>query len=149
MNQQMPQLESKVIMIVEDSEDDFEAAQRALRKVGVTNHIHWCKTAMEALHYLNDKIHALPGLIIMDLNMPGITGKSALEAIKKTSDLRSIPVIILTTSSDTDDVNDCYDLGANSYIQKPVNYENLILAMQSLKEYWFDTAILPKAALHA
>jgi two-component system response regulator len=85
-----------------------------------------------------------PGIILLDLNMPGLDGRKTLEIIKRTQQLRSIPVVILTTSNDERDVQACYDLGANTYIQKPVDFDGLISAIKRLKEYWFEIALLPK-----
>lgn len=145
----LSQLESKHIMIVEDSEDDYEATRRALKKVGLLNNIHRCESGQLALNYLNNTDNPSPGLILLDLNMPGLNGKKTLEAIKTQTQLRCIPVIILTTSSDAEDIRYCYDMGANSYVQKPVNYESLIDAMQRMKDYWFETSILPKEVRRA
>lgn len=76
--------------------------------------------------------------------MPGIDGRKTLEIIKENKQLKKIPVVILTTSDDERDVKACYDLGANTYIQKPVDFDGLIGAIKQLKEYWFEIALLPK-----
>jgi CheY-like chemotaxis protein len=76
--------------------------------------------------------------------MPGLDGRKTLEVIKRTPDLKTIPVVILTTSDDERDVKACYELGANTYIQKPVDFDGLISAIQRLKQYWFEIAVLPK-----
>jgi len=80
----------------------------------------------------------------MDLNMPGMDGRRTLERIKQDDKLKKIPVVILTTSDDQRDVQACYALGANTYIQKPVEFDALIHAIKELKEYWFEIALLPK-----
>ena len=82
-------------------------------------------------------------LVIMDLNMPGLDGRKTLEAIKSNANWRTIPVVILTTSDDERDIEGCYALGANTYVQKPVDLDGLFAAIQRLKEYWFEIAILP------
>ena len=80
--------------------------------------------------------------------MPGLDGRKTLEIIKRTPELKRIPVVILTTSDDERDVSACYEMGANTYIQKPVDFDGLIAAIKQLKEYWFEIALLPKDAEH-
>jgi two-component system, response regulator len=139
-----PLLESQPILIVEDSPDDFEATKRAFTKANLRNKIHRAESGEEALAYLRNEANARPGIILLDLNMPGLDGRKTLEIIKHTSELQSIPVVVLTTSNDDRDVEACYKLGANTYIQKPVDFDGLIAAIRRLKEYWFEIAILPK-----
>jgi two-component system, response regulator len=139
-----PLLESQPILIVEDSPDDFEATKRAFSKANLRNRIHRAESGEEALTYLRNETNPRPGIILLDLNMPGLDGRKTLEIIKQTRQLQSIPVVILTTSNDERDVEACYKLGANTYIQKPVDFDGLIAAIRRLKEYWFEIAILPK-----
>lgn len=139
-----PLLESQPILIVEDSPDDFEATKRAFTKANLRNRIHRAESGEEALSFLRDESNPRPGIILLDLNMPGLDGRKTLEIIKQTRALQSIPVVILTTSNDERDVEACYKLGANTYIQKPVDFDGLIAAIRRLKEYWFEIAILPK-----
>ncbi len=136
--------ESQPILIVDDSEDDFYAAQRALSKANLHNPIRRAVSGEEAIEMLRSKSGARPGLILLDLNMPGIDGRKTLEIIKRDNALKTIPVVVLTTSDDERDVDKCYALGANTYIQKPVDFDGLIEAMKRLKGYWFEIAILPK-----
>lgn len=139
-----------VILVVEDSDEDYYATKRAFAKEGIANQLHRCVNGEQALDYLHqkgsyNKINApKPNLILLDLNMPKISGKEVLKHIKTDPDLESIPVIIFTTSSDEMDIDQCYDLGANSYILKPVTLERFIGAIKLLKEYWFEIVILPK-----
>jgi len=138
------------ILIVEDSEDDYEATLRAFQKINLRNPVHWCSSGQAALDFLNrhgdynSGNAARPGLILLDLNMPGMDGRKTLQLIKENTALKCIPVIILTTSSDERDVESCYQLGANTYVQKPVSFDGLIEAIKRLKEYWFEIALLPK-----
>lgn len=136
--------ESQPILIVEDSEDDFEATKRAFSKANLCNPIHRAASGEEALTYLQNAQKGKPGIILLDLNMPGMDGRMTLEIIKKHKVLKTIPVVILTTSDDERDVQSCYALGANTYIQKPVDFDGLIAAIKQLKEYWFEIALLPK-----
>lgn len=135
--------EAQPILIVEDSEDDFEATRRAFTKANLRNPVEHAFSGEEALDYLQET-RERPGIILLDLNMPGLDGRKTLEIIKKHKDLKKIPVVILTTSNDERDVKACYELGANTYIQKPVDFDGLITAIRQLKEYWFEIALLPK-----
>jgi two-component system response regulator len=143
--------QSQPILLVEDSADDYEATSRAFKKVNLLNPVVWCQSGQAALDYLKQagahkepKTVMLPGLILLDLNMPGLDGRKTLQLIKQDEALKRIPVIILTTSADERDVKACYQLGANTYVQKPVIFEGLIEAIQRLKTYWFEFALLPK-----
>ncbi|HTW26023.1 MAG TPA: response regulator [Acetobacteraceae bacterium] len=138
------------IMLVEDNQDDYEATLRSLKKNHFMNPIEWCRSGQEALDHLhgegddpNGAARRNPDLILLDLNMPGIDGRHVLETIKKDSKLRSIPVVVLTTSTDSRDIEACYAAGANSYIQKPVSFDGLTAAIRTMKDYWFGVAILP------
>ena len=85
-----------------------------------------------------------PNLILLDLNMPGTDGREVLAEVKKSDQLKSIPVIVLTTSTDERDIEGCYQMGANSYVKKPVDLEGFMQSVQRLKDYWFEVVILPK-----
>jgi two-component system response regulator len=135
---------TQTILLVEDSEDDYEATTRAFRKANLYNPVQWSKSGQEALDYLHQKEARPPGLILLDLNMPGIDGRRTLQLIKEDPDLKRIPVIVLTTSGDERDVSACYQMGANTYIQKPVTFDGLIDAINQLKQYWLEIALLPK-----
>jgi two-component system response regulator len=142
---------SQPILLVEDSEDDFEATCRAFHKVNLRNPVVWCRSGQDAVAYLKNEgaykaasKASQPGLILLDLNMPGMDGRETLKAIKQDEALRRIPVIILTTSADERDIETCYQVGANTYVQKPVSFDGLIEAIQRLKMYWFEFALLPK-----
>lgn len=134
---------SQPILVVEDSEDDFYATRRAFLKANLYNPIERAISGEAAIGMLK-AAQVKPGLILLDLNMPGIDGRKTLEIIKQDSVLKSIPVVVLTTSNDERDVQICYALGANTYIQKPVDFDGLIEAMKRLKGYWFEIALLPK-----
>ena len=142
--------DSTRILLVEDSDEDYEATVRAFRKAGIANSIHRCTNGDDALNYLyrrepytDEKVAPWPTVILLDLNMPGTDGRDVLATIKADPDLRNIPVIVLTTSCDERDIQSCYNDGANSYIQKPVDLPGFMEAIQRLKEYWFEIVILP------
>jgi len=142
--------DSQTILLVEDSEDDYEATIRAFKKANLYNPVVWCRSGQDALDFLRCKgkyatgKSERPGVILLDLNMPGLNGRATLQVIKEDEDLKCIPVIILTTSADERDIGACYQMGANTYVQKPVSFEGLIEAIKRLKEYWFEIALLPK-----
>jgi two-component system response regulator len=145
-----PETRLPIILLVEDSADDYDATMRSFKKAHLNNPIHWCKNGKDALDYLKREgtygqrpVSATPALILLDLNMAGLDGKKVLAIIKQDPALRRIPIIILTTSSDSRDVTQCYELGASTYIQKPVEFDGLITAVARIKDYWFGVALLP------
>lgn len=141
----------QTILIVEDNDDDFECTYDALCESGnLRNPIHRASTGQGALDYLlhqgdfSDKFaHPRPGLILLDLNLPGINGKSILKVVRDSDTLKHIPVIVFTTSNDPMDIHQCYALGANSYIQKPTTLDKLVNSIQAVKNYWFEITMLP------
>jgi two-component system response regulator len=140
----MPQtVQGQPILLVDDNDDDVEAAMRAFKRTNLKNAIVRAATGMEALGMLREQ-KVRPALILLDLNMPGIDGRRVLAILKADSELKKIPVVILTTSSDERDVEECYQLGANTYVQKPVDLDGLFAAIQRLKDYWFEIALLPR-----
>ncbi len=142
------------VLIIEDNDDDFEATIRALKSASgfsMKNAIVRFDNGTSALEYLHRNgqysdatLSPRPGIILLDLNMPGISGHDVLMDIKSNELLRDIPVVILTTSDNEKDVDECYKAGANTYIKKPVNIDNFFAAIKKLSEYWFELAILPK-----
>ena len=142
---------SQPILLVEDSPEDFETTQRAFRRSGLKNPIFRCSDGDEALDFLHRKgafadpdKAPRPGVILLDLNLPGTDGREVLSDIKADPALQQIPVIVLTTSSDDRDIDACYRAGASSYIQKPVDLEGFMKAIERLNDYWFEVVILPK-----
>lgn len=131
------------VLVVEDSMDDFEATQRAFRKAGLSSSIEHVTSGEDALSYLKINNNSWPSLILLDLNMPGMGGRKTLELIKKDDALKDIPVVVLTTSNYEGDVSMCYALGANTYVQKPVDFDVLTSSIRAIKQYWLDTALLP------
>jgi CheY-like chemotaxis protein len=140
-----------MILVVEDSDDDFHATTRAFKKSGLLNPVQRCTNGDQALDYLYRRgefkepaTSPQPGMILLDLNLPGTDGREVLHIIKNDPLLHKIPVIVLTTSNAEQDIQRCYDYGANSYVHKPVDMNGFVMAMTRLKEYWFEVAILPK-----
>lgn len=140
------------ILLVEDSPEDTEAVLRAFRKSGLINPIRHCADGDEALDYLHRRgpyaepdAAPRPSVVLLDLNMPGTDGREVLAEIKQDEALKQIPVVVLTTSSDERDIEKCYEMGANSYIKKPVDLDGFMRAIQLLRDYWLQIVILPKA----
>ncbi|HEX5338469.1 MAG TPA: response regulator [Gallionella sp.] len=140
---------SQTILIVEDSDDDFFATMRAFIRAKLVNPVRRCTNGDQALDYLLQRGEfsasdaPRPGMILLDLNLPGTDGREVLRAIKADAELLKIPVIVLTTSGVGHDIEWCYAAGANSYMQKPVDFEGFFRAIERLKEYWLDTSLLP------
>ena len=140
--------DGKSILLVEDSRIDETNVRRVFMRVGIENPLQVARTGQDALDLLRPNSVSgrlqLPGLILLDLNMPGTDGREVLSEIKRDPQLRTIPVIVLTTSSDERDIEDCYAAGANSYVQKPVGLDGLVDAVQRLHDYWFEIVVFPK-----
>lgn len=135
--------------MADDDPDDRMLMKEALAENNLSNAIHFVEDGEELVHYLYKKGKFTtqptfrPGLILLDLNMPKIDGREALKIIKSDRDLRRIPVIILTTSNSEWDITNTYDLGVNSFICKPVRFDQLIEIIREIGNYWFGTVTLP------
>jgi two-component system response regulator len=131
------------ILIVEDTSEDLDLTLRALRKAKITNHIQVARDGEEALEFIfcegpfaERKIENGPKVILLDLKLPKIDGLEVLQRIKGDPRTKSIPVVVLTSSREQNDVVESYNLGVNSYIVKPVNFEQFSEAVQKLGMYW-------------
>ena len=131
------------ILVVEDNPDDLELMLRALRKVNLANAVHVVRDGAEALDFVfcrgphrDRQIQDHPRLILLDLKLPKVDGLEVLQCIKSDPRTKMIPVAVLTSSKEQQDVVKSYDLGVNSYIVKPVNFENFATAVQELGMYW-------------
>lgn len=137
--------------MADDDEDDRLLAREAIMEGRAINELYFVEDGDELMAYLrgsekySDRIrYPLPGLILLDLNMPKKDGRTALAEIKQDKLLRRIPVVILTTSRAEEDMLKGYDLGAASYITKPVTFEALVDLMQTLGKYWVEFVELPR-----
>lgn len=142
---------NKAILLVEDNDADAMSVKRAFRESGLANPVVRVERGEAALEFLNrtgnfaDRSPALnPALVLLDLNMPGMDGLEVLQAIRANPKFSRIPVIVLTTSTHDRDVEACYQQGANSYVQKPVDFDRLMVAVKRMKDYWFELVILPR-----
>jgi CheY-like chemotaxis protein len=139
-----------VILLAEDDDEDLEMTLDALRTHRLGNDLRVTRDGEELMDYLHrrgeyaDPADApTPGLVLLDLNMPKKDGRECLAEIKGDARLRSVPVIVLTTSKTEEDIVRSYDLGVNSFITKPVTFTGLAEAMKVIKEYWFEIVELP------
>jgi CheY-like chemotaxis protein len=136
------------ILMAEDDPDDQMLVRHAFEDARLLNKLTVVNNGEELLSYLRreppyeDTVR--PGLILLDLNMPRMDGREALREMKQDPLLRSIPVVVLTTSSAEDDVSSSYDLGVSTYIRKPVTFEKLVEVIQGIGRYWFEIAELPE-----
>ena len=141
-----------VILLADDDEEDRMLVCDALTESHLLNEIYCVTDGEDLLDYLNLRgpysppaLAPRPGVILLDLNMPKMDGREALRAIKADKNLRQIPVVVMTTSKDQEDVFRSYDAGASSYISKTVTFEGLIEVMKILGRYWFEIVELPEA----
>ena len=143
-------LQSITILLADDDPEDRMLAAEALEESRLVNSLDMVEDGEELMDYLRRKGRyaekagtSLPGLILLDLNMPKKDGREALEEIKADPQLRKIPVVVLTTSKAEEDILRTYDLGVNSFITKPVTFGGLVELMQTLEKYWFQLVKLP------
>lgn len=138
-----------VILLAEDDEDDFILAKDAFRESRLVNELYRVKDGEELLDYLHhrgayeNKDAPRPLMILLDLNMPRKDGREALKEIKSDEKLRCIPVVVLTTSKAEEDIVRTYELGCNSFIRKPVTFEQFVYVIREWKKYWFEVVELP------
>lgn len=140
------------ILIADDDAEDRMLIRDALKESRLVNNLMFVHDGEQLLDYLchrgdyadKEKYHR-PGLILLDLNMPRKDGREALVEIKSDPVLRTIPVVVLTTSKAEEDILRTYDLGVSSFITKPVSFNSLVNIMQTLKKYWFEIVELPPA----
>lgn len=140
-----------VILMADDDADDRILTKEALEESRVLNDLRFVEDGEELLDYLknrgkfeNTNDHPRPGLILLDLNMPRKDGREALEEIKADPELKRIPVVVMTTSQAEEDIFRSYDLGASSFITKPVTFERLVELMKTLGQYWVEFVELPQ-----
>ncbi|MCX7592598.1 MAG: response regulator [Fischerella sp.] len=138
------------LLIVEDSNEDFRILQRLMRRMAVKNPIYRCTSGDEVLDYLyqegnykNIDTAPRPSVILLDLNLPGIDGRDILERLKQDKSFKEIPIIIFTTSSNPQDIELCYQKGANGYLIKPMDTQELQKTIQAFVDYWLEVNVPP------
>jgi CheY-like chemotaxis protein len=138
------------ILLAEDNPRDAEMTMRALRKINLINRLHWVHDGEEAMDYLlrigkyaGRDAASSPKLILLDIKMPKVDGIEVLRRVKASEELKSIPVVVMTSSSEERDVVDAYDLGVNSYIVKPVQFPAFVETVANVGLYWILTNRVP------
>ena len=138
------------ILLVEDNPDDVELTRLAFAEAGEPHRLHVIRDGAEALDYLlgrgrhaGREVADLPALVLLDLNLPLLDGREVLQAIRAEDATRRLPVVVLTTSAEPFDVEQAYALGANSYIQKPVEFERFVEVVRQVGRYWLAINLPP------
>lgn len=140
------------ILVADDDADDRMLISDAFEEAMLRNPVDFVVDGLDLLDYLKRegkyeslKGEDLPGIILLDLNMPRMDGRTALEEIRKQPELKKIPIVVLTTSKSEEDILRTYDLGVNSFITKPVTFDGLVNVVQILNKYWIEIVALPSA----
>ena len=139
---------SLTILLVEDNPADARLIMEFFKYINIKNSLHIVQDGIEAIEFLfqqckGDMDKYCPDIIILDLNLPRISGREILKEIKGDNDLKTIPVLILTTSDASEDIKECYDHYANCYLIKPVDFDEFTKVMESIKNFWFNKVQLP------
>jgi CheY-like chemotaxis protein len=141
---------TRFILIAEDDADDRYLMKTALEETGITEEVKYVENGVEVINYLQSISQEngdenYPKFILLDLNMPKMDGREVLKMIKSNELYRKIPVIVFSTTKNQLEVKRCYDLGANTYVVKPVSYDTLVETIREICIYWFNTATLIEA----
>ena len=138
------------ILVADDDEDDRMLIADAFEEARLTNPVDFVEDGVELMEFLKREgeyagleSQPLPGLILLDLNMPRKDGRTALSEIRQDDDLRKIPIVVLTTSKSEEDILKTYNLGVNSFITKPVTFERLVDVVQAINKYWIEIVVVP------
>ena len=140
------------LLVVEDSNEDFLMLQRLMRRMSVQNPIHRCTNGDEVLEFLyqlgsealrNSQVALRPSVILLDLNLPGIDGRDILDRLKQDKSFKEIPIVVFTTSSNPKDIELCYQKGANGYLVKPMDAQELKKTIQAFVDYWLEVNTPP------
>ncbi len=139
------------ILVIDDSPEDYQSLKRCFSKLGFANPLVHCEEGEEALSLLestgkakaNKAMTVKPGCILLDLNMPGMDGRDILRFIKTHPRLKQVPVVVLSSSNDPQDITACYRDGANSYMVKPPNFDGLVKSMRAFRTFWLETVEHP------
>ncbi len=135
------------ILLVEDNPGDIRLTQEAMKEARLTNTLHVARNGVQALDFLHQRgefaAAPRPDLVLLDLNLPQLSGREVLKQMKDDAELRRIPVIVLSTSEASRDVLESYDLHANCYINKPVDFDEFLRLLVSIESFWFQLVKLP------
>lgn len=143
------------LLVAEDSDEDFEVLELLIQQMQVQHPIHRCTNGDKVLDFVyqdgepsEQRSVPLPSVILLDLNLPGTDGREVLEQLKQDQSFRDIPIVIFTTSSNPKDIEFCYQNGANGYLIKPVDLEELERTVQAFVNYWLQANIPPISSLN-
>jgi two-component system, response regulator len=146
--------EDQLILLVEDNDDDAELANMAFRRAKIANPVHRARDGVEALDYLfaqgaylERDVNNSPAVVLLDLNLPKLSGLEVLKAVRADERTRHLPIVVLTSSSEERDLIGAYDLYANSYVIKPVDFDEFVAAARQLGHYWLGLN-MPAATRH-
>lgn len=135
------------ILLVEDNPGDIRLTQEAMKEARLTNTLHVARNGVQAMDFLHQRGEfqeaPRPDLVLLDLNLPQLSGREVLKQMKDDAVLRRIPVIVLSTSEANRDVLESYDLHANCYINKPVDFDEFLRLLVSIESFWFQLVKLP------
>lgn len=137
------------ILIAEDDADDRFLLETAFRECGFNDELVFVENGVELVHFLSTQngksnlTKRFPGFIMLDLNMPKKDGREVLKEVKENPLYRKIPIIVFTTTKNENEIVRCYELGANSYVVKPVNFEELVKVIRDIRNYWFRISEVP------
>lgn len=140
----------KNILLVEDNPNDELLTLRAFKKCNICSTFTIAHDGEEALSVLEGEYSQItpPDLILLDLNLPKVSGFEVLKKLKESNNLKHLPVVVLTTSKAHDDINKCYDYGANSYMSKPIDFKEFTLAIEELGNFWLKKNITINSIKH-
>lgn len=143
-------MNNQPILIAEDDADDRYLLQTAFTETGYPERIDFVENGIEVLNYLDINYtnnhtdeRSLPGFILLDLNMPKKDGREVLKELKQHPVFKKIPVIVFTTTKNEIEIKRCYELGANSYVVKPISFDALLKVVENIRSFWFQTASIP------
>lgn len=143
----------RAVVVVEDSDEDYEVTVWALRQAGLVNPVYRCRTAAAIAHLLAGRagwptalLESHPALVLLDLNLPGADWRETLVQFRVDALWRTVPVVVVSTSRDPSDVSAAYRLGAAGYLLKPLDLDGFAAAIGRVVAYWFDTVLLPLPA---
>ncbi|MCK5357766.1 MAG: response regulator [Elusimicrobiales bacterium] len=138
------------ILLIEDNEDDVVIIKRVFKKANITNKLYIANSGQNGIDFLNhqgkytEETSSVPGLILLDINMPGITGFDVLKKLKTNPKHKRIPIIMLTTSGAEEDISKSYENGACSFITKPVDFNDFVKTIESFDFYWTHISKIPR-----
>ncbi|AFY36766.1 response regulator receiver protein [[Leptolyngbya] sp. PCC 7376] len=147
----MDKLLKSPLLVVEDNDEDFTVLMEFLGDMNIQQPIYRCKDGDDALDFLsykgaytNKQLIPQPSVVLLDLNLPGTDGREVLEQLKEDENFKKMPIVIFTTSSNPQDIDFCYRHGANGYLVKPINFEQMRITVQAFVDFWLNANTLPQ-----